>query len=673
MNKYLLFLFLATLNLQGFSQKTIHGQVIHSETRQPVPYANIGIWHTEIGTLSNEDGSFSIIIPEKYFSRELIFSSVGFSSAFLKIDSIKNEAPLMVVLKEDILELEAVEIQADREKIISTQFGNGKSLLLNGQLHYDSLAAGSAMALLIDQGEADLPFVQEVSLYIAKNLAPEFKIRLRFLSVDSLTHKPTSDLINDQIIMVSDIKKGWLDFEMKENIILTDNPFYLVFEWIMDKDDREEVSRQYANYMQEYPDRVSYDTVIVEGKKLSIPKISTVVAGTVFGVSGSRKDLDSYTCYYRSNSFGEWKRSTGILSAKITLGNTPSLRQAVCPTDDLPCLINEWGEEFREKYGLTGLQISAAKNGRILASKGHGYSDTDTEKAVTNKTRFRIASVSKTITSYAIMQLVSSGKINLDSSVHVYVNAFPIKRYPLTVRQLAGHLGGIRDYYEESWDEIFIQKHYENSTAALDIFKEDSLEVKPGSQFLYSSYGYILLGAMIEQVTNQTYLDYIQKEILEPFHMNNTYGEVADSIMENKSKFYYASGEEAIPYDLSYSYPTGGLISTSNDLVNFGSVIMNVSMKDSMRFMVTSQRTSNGLPTGYGLGWYIGKDLTNKEIWYHTGELPSSGSALVIYPETGIVIALLSNSPILSDDDSYLNDIHRLAQTISLLSDLTQK
>ena len=656
----------------GQCQTLISGSVINNQTKQPIPYVNIGIANTEVGTISNEDGSFSIKIPLKYSGQDLLFSSVGYIRKSFPVSSIPTPSNnLMISLNENVLELSEVEIVAKHEKKKSVTLGNGKSLLLSGQLHYDTLSAGSAMALLIDKSDdKNLTFLNEASLYIAKNLSPEFKVRMRIMSVDSQTNKPGVDILTQQALVTSDIKKGWLDFEIEDTQIVKEDKFFLVFEWIMDKDDREYVTSKYEQYMKMYPDRVSFDTVIINHEKVTIPRVSTVVAGTVFGVSKTKKDRELFKCYYRSNSFGEWKTSSGILSAKVTLSNYPSTGESETkksPCDALACKIDKWATDFQNEYNTPGFQLSIGKTDTIVFSQGYGYADKAANILVDRQTQFRIASISKTMTSAAIMQLHAQGLLDLDTSIQTYVPTFPEKQYPITVRQVASHLSGIRHYYGKSWDEIFIQQHYSNLNDALSIFKNDSLQVKPDTKFLYSSYGYILLGAAIENITQQPYLSYMKQNIWEPIGMHNTFGDIADSVMAHKSKFYYLNGEEATPYDLSYSYSTGGLLSTSDDLTKYGLAITQDYFlgQETKSLIFQDQMTSDRRTVGYGLGWYVEENINNKRIWFHTGELPSSGSILVIFPDQKIVIALLANSPIVSDtQDNFFEDMMQLEKLV---------
>ncbi|WP_130736788.1 serine hydrolase [Flavobacterium sp. J27] len=673
MRNFLSFLALFAFMSISNGQIKLKGKIIDSKTNVPISYANIGILNTEIGTISNEDGSFFVQIPEENVTSSIIFSSLGYVSQTINGSSFSDKLNIVIRLNEDITELEAIELTYQKKKKKSETYGNGKSLLLSGQLHYDRLKAGSAMALLIEKNNPDLEFISNASLYIAKNLSPKFKVRLRIMSVDGMTKRPGEDLIKEQILKVSDIKKGWLDFDVKELHKITDSSFFLVFEWILNSNDREYISTKYEEYMKAYPNRVSYDTVVVNNERVMIPQISSVIAGTVFGVTKSDKDRENFTCYYRSNSFGEWKISSGILSAKVTLSNQPNRNEdnnksQIINNENLKEQIDNWAIKFKEKYNIIGLQLSISKSNNTIFSNGYGFSDIQLKKEVNNQTQFRIASVSKTMTAVAIMQLYSKDLLDLNANIQEYVPEFPKKEYPITIRQVAGHLAGIRDYYGKSLDEVFIQKHYNNLSDALELFKNDPLVTKPGANFLYSSFNYTLLGAAIENISKKNYLDYMHHNIWKPLKMYNTYGEVKDSIMPNKSKFYFSTGEEATPYDLSYSYATGGLLSTTDDLVKFGASIINNTIFDSTtkKEMFQNQLDEKEKPVNYGIGWYIGQNKGGEKVYYHLGELPSTSSLLLLYPERNLVIALLTNSTIISESDyGFIPDIQALSKIVS--------
>jgi serine beta-lactamase-like protein LACTB len=215
--------------------------------------------------------------------------------------------------------------------------------------------------------------------------------------------------------------------------------------------------------------------------------------------------------------------------------------------------------------------------------------------------------------------------------------------YTVTTRQLAGHLGGIRHYTE---NELIQMVHYDNSVESISIFKDDSLLYEPGSEYHYSSYGWNLIGAVVERASDQNYLDYMLDNVWKPLGMLQTYGDVPDSIMANKSRFYYVTGEEAEDYDLSYKYPSGGLLSTTQDLVRFGNELLHGDYFERAltKQLFQTQYTSHNIPTNYGLGWNILKDRNGHRVWYHAGDLLEGSGYLMIYPDDDIVIALLANS-----------------------------
>jgi len=659
--RIILFLFAYLITFpSGFAQVLISGHVVSAFSGEALPYVNIGIPGTEFGTISNEDGSFSIRIPEGLQNETIHFSSIGFRPKMYSVSMLSQNPVLTVQLQKRVVDLREIEVVGHQSKNRRKTFGNGSSLLLSGQLHFDSAYAGGGMALLIDRtGYPEFSFLEEASLYIAKNLSSTFKVRLRVMGVDSLTGKPKGDLLPEDLIVHSSIRRGWLRFRPNSPLKVKDSSFFLVFEWILTENDRKEITKAYSEYMETFPERVFYDSIAVKGEYVLIPQINKVVSGTVFGVTGSKKDLKKHSSYFRSNSFGDWKKSTGILSAKVSMCTFPEVkreREHVAPCNSKACYFDQWLEKFRSNYGVVGAQLSIQHNDTLVYSGVSGISDVAKGQKVKASTQFRIASISKSMTAAAIMLLHQRGLVDLNLPIQTYVPEFPLKQHPVSVQQLLSHLGGIKDFDEKTWDEIFIQKHYNSLTDALELFENEPLVGAPGSQFNYSSYGYILLGAIIEQVTKQSYQEFMFQNFWRPLKMNSTACEIADSIFLYKSKFYFLNGEESTPYNLSYSYSSGGLLSTTQDLVRFGLAVQNnMVLKPNVKAdMVRNQHANDGKKTGYGLGWYIGKDSCQNQIYYHAGELPSSGSLLMVFPSEGISIALLTNSPILLETEREL-------------------
>ena len=134
------------------------------------------------------------------------------------------------------------------------------------------------------------------------------------------------------------------------------------------------------------------------------------------------------------------------------------------------------------RQNMPGLSIAVAVNGELTWSAGYGLADLENLVPAKALTMYRLASVSKPITAVAVMQLSEAGKIDLDHSIRRYVPTFPAKPWTITVRQLLGHLGGIRHY--ENSEEINSTRHYPDMLSPLKIFQNDPLVAEPGDAFI---------------------------------------------------------------------------------------------------------------------------------------------------------------------------------------------
>jgi serine beta-lactamase-like protein LACTB, mitochondrial len=167
-----------------------------------------------------------------------------------------------------------------------------------------------------------------------------------------------------------------------------------------------------------------------------------------------------------------------------------------------------------------GISAAVVQDGEFVWSSGFGMADVENSVPATSQTLYRLASISKSITATAAMELWEQGKLDLDSSVQKYCPAFPQKPWPITTRQLLGHLAGIRYYhvpelpYSESQSdpEVGNTRHFENGIeAGLKFFADDPLATQPGTHFNYSTQGYTLVGCAIEGASGKKYADYVRE------------------------------------------------------------------------------------------------------------------------------------------------------------------
>jgi serine beta-lactamase-like protein LACTB, mitochondrial len=296
---------------------------------------------------------------------------------------------------------------------------------------------------------------------------------------------------------------------------------------------------------------------------------------------------------------------------------------------------------------IPGLQVAVAVDGKLVWSAAFGYANLARHARVTRTTMFRIGSVSKTLTSIAVAQLVQQGKLDLDAPVQRYVPSFPQKRWPVTTRELAGHLAGIRHY---QGNEFLSNTPYPSVTAALAIFENDSLLFEPGTRFWYSSYGFNLISAVIEGSSRETFLAYIGAHVIRPLGLTHTAPDRVDSLIPDRTSFYdpdtvHGGFQVAPPVDNSYKWAGGGFLSSAEDLVRFGSALLQPGFlpQPSLDLLFTSQKTRDGQPTGYGVGWFVATDSLGHHRVFHGGGSVGGTTAFGMDRDAHIAFALTSN------------------------------
>ncbi len=310
---------------------------------------------------------------------------------------------------------------------------------------------------------------------------------------------------------------------------------------------------------------------------------------------------------------------------------------------------------------IPGAAVSVSVEGQIAWSEGFGYADLEQQVPVMpGKTRFRIGSVSKPLTAAALGVLYDEGKIMLDAPVQKYAPGFPEKRWPITLRLLAGHLSGIRHYYGE---EFLSTKRYDTVSEGLSLFANDTLLFEPGERYSYSSYGWNLISAAIEGASGKDFLAYMREAVFSPLGMNNTIADFNDSLIAFRTRYYEKTDAGAIvnsPFvDNSCKWAGGGFLSTTEDLVRFGHAHIEPGFLSDTTLALwrTPMKTNSGQSTGYGVGWTISQDSTGTPWFGHSGGSIGGITQLVIYPEPQVVVAMLTNSGRVDYGDTH----HRIA------------
>lgn len=309
--------------------------------------------------------------------------------------------------------------------------------------------------------------------------------------------------------------------------------------------------------------------------------------------------------------------------------------------------------KYLKKENIPAMSISISYNDTIIFSEGFGFADLDKKTPVIpSKTKFEIASITKTITASVLGKLFENGTLNWDKSPYLYLDSLPKKQYSFTIKQIAGHIAGlIRHPSEENWTP-------ENTYSKKDfyrVFRKDSLLIKPYTKFCYSNYGYKLLGFIIEKVTNKDVFQVQNEFVFEPLKMSNTF--INDGIYDDNTVTFYSSinGElEKAKYVYNNSmYSSGCHLSTSEDLIKLGNGYLfpnRILKQETLIELIKSQKLMDYSKTNYGIGFFVGKDGYNNFYYGHGGGAISARSELKIYPNSKLVVVMLANKSKIKDD-----------------------
>jgi serine beta-lactamase-like protein LACTB len=300
----------------------------------------------------------------------------------------------------------------------------------------------------------------------------------------------------------------------------------------------------------------------------------------------------------------------------------------------------------QRERGYPGIAIAVSVDGETVWSEGFGYADLEHRVPMWPSVKFRVGSVSKSMTAAAVATLVEAGRLDLDVPIQRYVPSFPEKPQPITTRQLGGHLAGIRTY---EGDENFIRDPYPSVVDALDIFQDDPLLHPPGTAFSYTSYGFNLISAVVEGASGQPFLDYMADAVFRPLGMRETVADWVTPIVPGRARYYVRNDAGQVvnaPFvNNSYKWAGGGFLSTTEDVLRFANAHLrdDYLSKASRKMLFTEQRTDAGEGVGYGFGWFIEQDDTGRRLLSHAGGSVGGTSLMIMQPETRVVVAGLIN------------------------------
>lgn len=303
------------------------------------------------------------------------------------------------------------------------------------------------------------------------------------------------------------------------------------------------------------------------------------------------------------------------------------------------------------EQNVPGLSVAVGVNGHIVWAEGFGFADLATKAPVDPATRFRIGHVSKALTSAAVGVLREQGRLHLDAEIQEYVPSYPRKAWPVSLRQLMGHVAGVMHYRDDEWGD----KPSTHCTRAVDgvrFFAADPLYFEPETKYQYSTYGWVLVSAAVEAAAGEPFADVMRTQVFEPLGMTSTASESEIAPIPNRAIAYFRGnlGRE-ITTGADYSCFAGGgaFYSTPSDLVRFGIAMSKGAFlkPETVRLLQTAQVLQSGQKTRYGLGWMLDTaDLAGQStplVSHASRTIEGASTSFLTFPERGLVVAVSSN------------------------------
>lgn len=309
--------------------------------------------------------------------------------------------------------------------------------------------------------------------------------------------------------------------------------------------------------------------------------------------------------------------------------------------------------------------VLIAKDGKPIFSRAYGLADRERDLPNTMDTQFRIGSMNKMFTAVSVLQLVQAGKLGLDDPIGKYLPSYPNKDIAttVTVRELLTHTGGTGDIFGPEFDAHRLD--LKTLDDYVNLYGSRAPLFKPGSRFDYSNYGFLLLGVIVQNVSGQSYYDYVREHVYTPAGMASTGSDPEDAVVKGRSVGYMSVDGKWQPNTSTLPYrgtSAGGGYSTVGDLYRFALALQTNKLLNARytQMLTTGTVDMMGPPDmarKYAFG-FADETVGGIRCFGHGGGAPGMNGDLEICPTEGYVIAVLANvdPPAAQDISSFVVD-----------------
>ncbi|MGQ3101838.1 MAG: serine hydrolase domain-containing protein [Sphingopyxis solisilvae] len=319
------------------------------------------------------------------------------------------------------------------------------------------------------------------------------------------------------------------------------------------------------------------------------------------------------------------------------------------PVADAATISQRLLDTLRETNGVPGMGAAVWQDGQIVWEGSSGLRDIDRDLSVTRDTLFRLASVSKLFTVTAAAKLAEEGKLDLDAPVQAQLPWLDTRWPAVTPRQLAAHTSGLPHY--QAIDADRGSRHYATGRDAVAIFTGRDLLTPPGTAYSYSSWGYTLLGTLVEERAGQSFPDYVTRQLVPGLAIRADATHSGDT---NASRAYGFEAKRIVEmplHDFSYTWGGGGLSGTAGAVATFGGQMIDAKIVRPATFdaMLVPVRLADGRPAGepdydVGFGWRISRDPDGAPFVHHNGSTMGARSTVGLWRAERTAVSVLANA-----------------------------
>lgn len=316
-----------------------------------------------------------------------------------------------------------------------------------------------------------------------------------------------------------------------------------------------------------------------------------------------------------------------------------------------------------DSSGVPGMGAALWQDGQLRWRGSAGFADAAQRRPVTADTQFRLASVSKLFAVTAAAQLREQGRLDVDAPISRILPWIPPGWPPISPAQLAAHTAGIPHY--QDIDAGLGSRHYNNVRDAAGLVTGRALLWPPGTAYRYSSWGYVLLSAVVEAAAGKPYLDVVASSLTRDLVIGPDASRPDNPAAATPYVFVDHVARQAQPHDYSYTWGGGGMAGTAPAVAAFGGRVLDGSLISpaTLAWLATPARLADGAAVAerdysVGFGWRHGRDQDGREVLHHAGNAIGARSALVLYPGQRAAVSLLSNA-------SWVASIEQTAQMLA--------